>query len=114
MAVTYALAGVAAGLSGTMLTAALQNVWVLSVFALLFVLLSLSMFGFYELQLPSSLQSKLADTASHKKGGSLGGVTVMGVLSALIVGPAWLRRWPAPCSTSPRPAMRCWAAGHCS
>ena len=87
MAVTYALAGVAAGLSGTMLTAALQNVWVLSIFALVFVLLSLSMFGFYELQLPTALQSKLADTASHGKGGSLGGVVVMGVLSALIVGP---------------------------
>ncbi|NLF54804.1 MAG: protein-disulfide reductase DsbD [Thauera phenolivorans] len=87
MAVTYALAGVAAGLSGTMLTAALQNVWVLSAFALIFVLLSLSMFGFYELQLPTALQSKLADTASHGKGGSLGGVTVMGALSALIVGP---------------------------
>ena len=87
MAVTYALAGVAAGVSGTMLSAALQNVWVLSVFALVFVLLSLSMFGFYELQLPTALQSKLADTASHGKGGSLGGVVVMGVLSALIVGP---------------------------
>ena len=87
MAVTYALAGVAAGLSGTMLSAALQNVWVLSIFALVFVLLSLSMFGFYELQLPTALQSKLADTASHGKGGSLGGVVVMGVLSALIVGP---------------------------
>jgi thiol:disulfide interchange protein DsbD len=87
MAVTYALAGVAAGLSGTMLSAALQNVWVLSVFALVFVLLSLSMFGFYELQLPSALQSRLASTASHEKGGSLWGVTVMGVLSALIVGP---------------------------
>ena len=87
MAATYALAGVAAGLSGTMLTAALQNVWVLSAFALVFVLLSLSMFGFYELQLPTALQSRLADTASHGKGGSLGGVVVMGVLSALIVGP---------------------------
>ncbi len=87
MAVTYALAGVAAGLSGTMLTAALQNVWVLSAFALLFVLLSLSMFGFYELQLPTALQSRLADSASHKKGGNLGGVTIMGALSALIVGP---------------------------
>ena len=87
MAVTYALAGVAAGVSGTMLSAALQNVWVLSVFALVFVLLSLSMFGFYELQLPSALQSRLASTASHEKGGSLGGVVVMGVLSALIVGP---------------------------
>ncbi len=87
MAVTYALAGVAAGMTGTMLSAALQNVWVLSTFALMFVLLSLSMFGFYELQLPSALQSKLADTASHGKGGNLGGVTLMGVLSALIVGP---------------------------
>ncbi|HRP96360.1 MAG TPA: protein-disulfide reductase DsbD [Rhodocyclaceae bacterium] len=87
MAVTYALAGVAAGLSGTMLTAALQNVWVLGSFALVFVALSLSMFGFYELQLPSTLQSRLSDTASHQKGGSLGSVAVMGVLSALIVGP---------------------------
>ncbi|WP_281051719.1 protein-disulfide reductase DsbD [Thauera sp. GDN1] len=87
MAATYALAGVAAGMTGTMLTAALQNVWVLGAFALLFVLLSLSMFGFYELQLPTALQSRLATTASHGKGGSLGGVTVMGVLSALIVGP---------------------------
>lgn len=87
MAVTYALAGVAAGVTGTLLSAALQNVWVLSAFALVFVLLSLSMFGFYELQLPSALQSRLASTASHEKGGHLGGVAVMGVLSALIVGP---------------------------
>lgn len=87
MAFTYALAGVAAGLSGTMLTAALQNAWVLGAFALLFVLLSLSMFGFYELQMPSALQSRLSETASHRKSGSLGGVATMGVLSALIVGP---------------------------
>jgi thiol:disulfide interchange protein DsbD len=87
MAVTYALAGVAAGLSGTLLSAALQNVWVLGSFALVFLLLSLSMFGFYELQLPTALQSRLSDTASHQKGGSLGGVATMGVLSALIVGP---------------------------
>ncbi len=87
MAVTYAAAGVAAGMSGTLLSAALQNVWVLGGFALVFVLLSLSMFGFYELQLPSALQSRLSTTASHQKGGSLGGVMTMGVLSALIVGP---------------------------
>ncbi|AYH42131.1 protein-disulfide reductase DsbD [Azoarcus sp. DN11] len=87
MAVTYAAAGVAAGLSGTMLSAALQNAWVLGSFALVFVLLSLSMFGFYELQLPSALQSRLSSTASHQQGGHLGGVAVMGVLSALIVGP---------------------------
>ncbi len=87
MAVTYALAGVAAGLSGTLLSAALQNAWVLGGFALVFVALALSMFGFYELQLPAALQSRLSDTASHQKGGHVGGVAVMGVLSALIVGP---------------------------
>ncbi|NMG67872.1 protein-disulfide reductase DsbD [Azoarcus indigens] len=86
MAVTYAIAGVAAGLSGTLLVAALQNVWVLSAFALLFVLLALSMFGFYELQLPTALQSRLA-AGSQGKGGHLGSVAAMGALSALIVGP---------------------------
>lgn len=87
MAFTYALAGVAAGMSGTLLSAALQNAWVLGGFALIFVLLSLSMFGFYELQLPSALQSRLTSTASHQKGGQVFGVAIMGVLSALIVGP---------------------------
>ncbi|MCB1951480.1 MAG: protein-disulfide reductase DsbD [Zoogloeaceae bacterium] len=87
MAITYAAAGVAAGISGTLLSAALQNAWVLGSFALVFVVLSLSMFGFYELQLPTALQSRLSNTASHEKGGSLGGVVIMGVLSALIVGP---------------------------
>ncbi|MBW7859911.1 MAG: protein-disulfide reductase DsbD [Rhodocyclaceae bacterium] len=87
MALTYAVAGVAAGLSGTLLAAALQNPWVLGGFALVFVVLSLSMFGFYELQMPSAVQTRLSSTASHQKGGSLGGVAVMGVLSALIVGP---------------------------
>jgi thiol:disulfide interchange protein DsbD len=58
MAVTYAAVGVAAGLSGTLLSAALQNAWVLGGFALVFVVLSLSMFGFYELQLPAALQSR--------------------------------------------------------
>ncbi|WP_374244637.1 protein-disulfide reductase DsbD [Zoogloea sp.] len=87
MAVTYAAAGVAAGLSGTLLSAALQNPWVLGGFALVFVVLALSMFGFYELQMPTALQSRLSDTASHQKGGSPGGVIAMGALSALIVGP---------------------------
>ncbi len=87
MAVTYALAGVAAGMSGTLLASALQNVWVLGGFALIFVALALSMFGFYELQLPSALQSRLSDVASHQAGGRFGSVAFMGVLSALIVGP---------------------------
>ncbi|MBL8453313.1 MAG: protein-disulfide reductase DsbD [Zoogloea sp.] len=87
MALTYAAAGVAAGLSGTLLSAALQNPWVLGGFALIFVVLALSMFGFYELQLPTALQSRLSDNANHQKGGSPGGVIAMGALSALIVGP---------------------------
>jgi thiol:disulfide interchange protein DsbD len=86
MAVTYAIVGVAAGLSGTLLSAALQNAWVLTAFALVFVVLSLSMFGFYELQLPAALQSKVSDTA-NKQGGSLPAIALMGALSALIVGP---------------------------
>ncbi len=86
MAVTYTAAGVAAGLSGTLLSAALQNAWVLGSFALVFVILSLSMFGFYELQLPAALQSRLNDSA-NRQGGSLAGVALMGALSALMVGP---------------------------
>ncbi|MDH5553512.1 MAG: protein-disulfide reductase DsbD [Nitrosomonas sp.] len=87
MAITYAAAGVAAGLSGEMLSAALQNAWVLGTFALIFVLLSFSMFGFYELQMPGSIQDKLSAEAGHLKGGHLTSVFGMGALSALIVGP---------------------------
>ncbi|MDE1953865.1 MAG: protein-disulfide reductase DsbD [Betaproteobacteria bacterium] len=87
MALVYTAFGVAAGLLGQGLAASLQNPWVLSVFALLLVVLSLSMFGFYELQLPSSLQSKLSNTSGKLQGGHFIGVFVMGGLSALIVGP---------------------------
>ncbi len=87
MAGTYAAAGVAAGFSGTLLSVSLQNAWVLGGFALIFVALSLSMFGFYELQLPSFMQSRLSEEATHLKRGSFAAVTLMGALSALIVGP---------------------------
>ncbi len=87
MAITYAVAGVAAGLSGAMLSATLQNPWVLGAFAAIFVALALSMFGFYELQLPVALQSRLADASNRFHGGHFAGVFSMGVLSALIVGP---------------------------
>ncbi len=87
MALTYAAVGVAAGLSGTLLTSALQTPWVLGSFAGVFVLLSLAMFGFYELQLPTALQSRLTNTSNRLHGGHLSGVFVMGVLSAIIVGP---------------------------
>ncbi|HEY8010494.1 MAG TPA: protein-disulfide reductase DsbD [Rudaea sp.] len=86
-AVIFTLAGVVAGLAGKNLQAAFQTPWVLWCFAGLFVLLALSMFGFYELQLPSSWQNKLAGVSNKQASGSLTGVAVMGALSALIVGP---------------------------
>ncbi len=85
MALTYAAVGVVAGYSGSLLTNAMQTPWVLGSFAAVFVLLSLSMFGFYELRLPSALQSRLTDTSNKLHGGHLGGVFVMGALSAVIV-----------------------------
>jgi len=87
MALTYAAAGVAAGLSGSMLAAALQNPWVLGSFAAVFILLALSMFGLYELQLPSGVQTWLTERSNQFRGGQLIGVFLMGVLSAIIVGP---------------------------
>ncbi len=87
VAITYAIAGVAAGLTGTLISTTLQNPWVLATFAAMFVLLAFSMFGFYELQFPASLQSKLSNAANHIKGGNLIGAFVMGGLSAVIIGP---------------------------
>ncbi len=87
MAVTYTVAGVLAGLFGSNLQAAFQNPWILGFFAAIFVALAFSMFGFYELQLPSSLQSKLSEWSNQQEGGTLTGVAIMGLLSALIVGP---------------------------
>jgi thiol:disulfide interchange protein DsbD len=87
MAVTYTLAGVLAGMFGQNLQATFQNPWVIGAFVGIFVLLALSMFGFYELQLPSSWQTKLTEQSNRQQGGRLGGVAIMGFLSALIVGP---------------------------
>lgn len=87
MSLTYTVAGVLAGLFGGNLQATFQNPWILGSFAGVFALLSLSMFGFYELQMPSSLQSRLAEISNRQQGGTLAGVGVMGFLSALIVGP---------------------------
>jgi thioredoxin:protein disulfide reductase len=86
-AVVFTVAGVIAGLAGKNLQAAFQQPWILTAFALLFVALALSMFGFYELQLPSRLQTRLSEFSNRQSGGSLLGVAIMGVLSALIVGP---------------------------
>ena len=87
MALTYAVVGVIAGLFGANLQATFQSPWVLGAFAAVFIALALSMFGFYELQLPSSWQSKLTEISNKQEGGTLAGAAIMGALSALIVGP---------------------------
>src|SRR5262249_13169344 len=87
MAVTYALAGVAAAYSGTLLAASLQNAWVLGAFALVFVVLALSMFGLYELQLPGFVQSRIEAASRRLPGGRIASVAGMGALSAVIVSP---------------------------
>ena len=87
MALAYAAAGIAAAFSGTLLAAALQNAWVLSAFALVFVLLALSMFGFYDLQLPGFLQDRLHQAHRDLRGGRIASVAAMGVFSAVIVSP---------------------------
>ncbi|MCH8226886.1 MAG: sulfite exporter TauE/SafE family protein, partial [Proteobacteria bacterium] len=87
MAVTYTIAGVLAGLFGQNLQAAFQNPWIISGFVLIFIALALSMFGFYELQLPGRWQTRLTEASNRQAGGQFWGVAVMGLLSALIVGP---------------------------
>jgi thiol:disulfide interchange protein DsbD len=87
MAVVYTAFGVIAALLGQNLQAVFQHPAVLVSFALLFVLLSLAMFGFYELQLPASLQTRLNALSNKQQGGTLFGAAIMGGLSALVVGP---------------------------
>jgi thiol:disulfide interchange protein DsbD len=87
MAIVYTALGVAAGLIGEGLAAALQNPWVLGGFGLLIVAMALSMFGLYELQLPGALQTRLAGASGRQSSGKLAGVFAMGAISALIVGP---------------------------
>ena len=87
MALTYTVAGVLAGLFGANLAAAFQDPWIVSAFVAVFVLLALSMFGFYDLQMPASWQAGLAALSHRQRGGTWAGVAAMGGLSALIVGP---------------------------
>ncbi len=87
MALSYTLAGIAAGLSGQLLSNALQSPWVLGATALIFVALAFSMFGFYELRLPHAIEDRMVNTTNKLKGGQFFGVFLMGVLSALIVSP---------------------------
>ena len=89
MAFTFGVIGAVFGFTGeaSNIAAQMQKPWVLTLFASLFVLLALSMFGFYNIQMPSALQSRLNEISNRQEGGSLIGVAIMGVLSALIIGP---------------------------
>jgi thiol:disulfide interchange protein DsbD len=87
MALAYAVAGVAAAYSGSLLAAALQNAWILGAFAAVFVILALSMFGFYDLRLPGFVHHHLHSAHKRLRGGQIASVAAMGVLSAVIVSP---------------------------
>lgn len=87
MSLAYAFAGVLAGVFGANLQASLQNPWVISAFSAIFVLLAFSMFGFYEIKMPSFIQTKVSKTTGEAQGHGVLGVAIMGFLSALIVGP---------------------------
>ena len=87
MSVAYTIAGIIAGVFGANLQAALQNPYVLVVFALIFVALAFSMFGYFEIKLPQSIQNKVNKTTDGKEKQGIAGIAIMGFLSALIVGP---------------------------
>lgn len=87
MSLSYTLAGIAAGLSGQLLSNALQSPWMLGITSMIFVFLAFSMFGFYELRLPSAIENRMVNIANGIKGGQFLGVFSMGALSALIVSP---------------------------
>ncbi|KAB7886670.1 protein-disulfide reductase DsbD [Poseidonibacter ostreae] len=87
MAMAYTIAGVIAGLFGANLQVALQNPYVLTVFAAVFVALAFSMFGYFRIELPQSIQNKINKSTDGKEKQGVVGIAIMGFLSALIVGP---------------------------
>ena len=89
MSLAYGLIGATAGYfgAGINLQAIMQTPWILAVFSLIFIFLAFSMFGFYDIQLPIKFQNKLTQLSNKQTGGEFVGVSIMGFLSALIVGP---------------------------
>ncbi|AOO65482.1 protein-disulfide reductase DsbD [Sulfurospirillum halorespirans] len=87
MSLAYTIAGVLAALFGANLQASMQNPWIIGVFSAIFVLLALSMFGFYELKMPSFIQNRINKKTGEAQAQGIFGIAVMGFLSALIVGP---------------------------
>jgi len=87
MAITYTLVGVISGMLGGNIQTAMQNPWVLTTFAAMFFALAISLFGYYEIQLPSSWQSKINSISDNAQGSGVIGTVIMGFLSAFIIGP---------------------------
>nr|WP_265937068.1 protein-disulfide reductase DsbD [Aliarcobacter butzleri] len=87
MSIAYTIAGVIAGIFGANLQVALQNTYVLVIFALIFVALAFSMFGYFEIRLPQAIQNRVNKTTDGKEKQGILGIAIMGFLSALIVGP---------------------------
>lgn len=96
MAFTYTLLGLGVAAAGLPFQAALQSPWVLSIISAVFILLALSMFGVFSLQLPGSLQTRLALLSNRQQGGSAPGVLAMGAIAGLIC---------SPCTTAPLSAI---------
>ena len=96
MALTYTALGLVVAAAGMQFQAALQHPYVLIGLSAVFILLSLSMFGVFSLQLPSSLQTRLALMSNRQQGGSAGGVFAMGAIAGLIC---------SPCTTAPLSAI---------
>ena len=93
MATTYTVAGAVTAALGLQVQALFQKTWIILLFAAIFIAMALSMFGVYSLQMPASLQTRIAATSNRQRAGTYGGVAVMGALSALI------------CSTCVAPAL---------
>ena len=87
MSLAYAIAGVIAGIFGANLQSALQNPWAIGIFSAIFVALALSMFGYFEIKIPSFIQTKIDNSLRKREGNGYTSVAIMGFLSALIVGP---------------------------
>ena len=87
MAITYTIVGVISGMLGADIQTAVNNPWVHTIFALMFFALALSLFGYYEIQLPTSWQSKINSISDNAQGNGILGTAIMGFLSAFIIGP---------------------------
>ena len=85
MAITYTIGGALAAMAGGQVQAAFQQPWILTLFAGLFVFLALAMFGLFELQMPTAIQTRMTNMANNQKTGTYVGTAIMGALSALIV-----------------------------